>query len=154
MVQLTQERLKTLLRYDWDTGKFYWRCDRGRLAKKGWEAGSPHKKGWINIIVDGTAYKAHRLAWLYAYGRWPSGQIDHINRDNSDNRLSNLRDVDSRTNARNKGLYKRNKYGISGIYKAAYGFRVEINSSYLGHFKDFFEACCARKTAEIQYEYG
>jgi len=153
MVQLTQERLKELLHYDSGTGMFIWREDRGRLAKKGGKAGCPHKKGWISLFVEGKAYKAHRLAWLYVYGEWPQDQIDHINRDNSDNRIINLRDVSHSINQRNKRIYKTNKRGITGIYKIDYGYRVEVNSCYLGFFKDFFEACCARKSAEAEHGY-
>ncbi|MFQ6248777.1 HNH endonuclease [Yersinia enterocolitica] len=36
--------------------------------------------------------RAHRLFRSYFYGKWPDNQIDHINRDRSENRISNLRE--------------------------------------------------------------
>ena len=40
----------------------------------------------------GKTHTAHRLAWFWTHGYWPT-EIDHINRDRTDNRLANLRDV-------------------------------------------------------------
>ena len=42
-------------------------------------------------------------------------QIDHINKNKTDNRLENLRYIDSSGNNRNK--FMRNKWGYIGVYK-------------------------------------
>ena len=55
-------------------------------------AGSVHSTGYVRIGIDGRKYTSHRLAWLYVHGVWPSDQIDHINRNRSDNRIANLRE--------------------------------------------------------------
>ena len=57
-------------------------------------AGKPVKSNlgkYTDIHIDGYSYKAHRLVWLYVYGKWPEYTIDHVNREKSDNRLCNLR---------------------------------------------------------------
>ena len=50
-------------------------------------------KAWV-VGVGGRAIKAHNIIWLLAYGEDPALHypltIDHLNRDGSDNRLSNL----------------------------------------------------------------
>jgi hypothetical protein len=101
---LTQERLKELLFYDPDTGIFTWRVNRGRGPGgctlggklKGKVAGSLHPDNRIFIHIDRRMYGAHRLAFLYVYGRWPEPEVDHIDRDMSNNRISNLREATRR----------------------------------------------------------
>jgi hypothetical protein len=88
--KLTAERLRERLHYDAETGVFTRRVGSGH-AHAGDMAGSVHSTGYVRIGIDGGKYTAHCLAWLYVHGVWPSDQIDHINRNRSDNRIANLR---------------------------------------------------------------
>lgn len=103
---VTPEQLKTLLRYDLETGFFTWRASKGRAAA-GSIAGSPDKNQHILITIDGKRYAAHRLAWLYVTGKWPAGEIDH--REGRSNRWGNLRDVDHNINMQNLRAPMRRK---------------------------------------------
>jgi hypothetical protein len=47
-------------------------------------------------------YYAHRLAWLWWFGEWPEGGLDHINRIRNDNRIDNLREATRSENQRNR----------------------------------------------------
>ena len=68
------------------------------------------KKGYkVGGILNYT-FKAHRVAWAIAYGQWPRKQIDHINRNPSDNRLANLRDCSPLKNNVNKGAEATSVY--------------------------------------------
>lgn len=52
--------------------------------------------------------KGHQYAWYMHYGEVPTGFIDHINRDCTDNRIENLRVVTPQQNTFNtnaKGYY-------------------------------------------------
>jgi hypothetical protein len=101
--KLTAERLRKRLRYDAETGLFTRRVGSGH-AHAGDMAGSVHSTGYVRICIDGGRYTAHRLAWLYVHGVWPSGQIDHINRNRSDNRIANLRERRHRVALRRPAL--------------------------------------------------
>lgn len=79
---------------------------------------------YVYLTVDEQRYKAHRVAWALHYGEWPKGAIDHINGDGADNRIANLRDVDTRTNQQNQRRAKsNNSTGWLGVYFAPKGYR-------------------------------
>jgi hypothetical protein len=86
-----QADLKQILDYDQNTGVFRWATRKCQRKRAGEIAGSVSNKGYVMIGIDYKKYSAHRLAWLYVHGDWPAGEIDHINRDRTDNRISNLR---------------------------------------------------------------
>jgi hypothetical protein len=110
------EDLRQLLHYNPDTGVFTWIARAAKAVHVGDVAGSPDKFGYITIGVKKKIYKAHRLAWLYSYGAWPDGLIDHINGRKGDNRLCNLRVVDLSGNTQNiRRPNRRNKSGFLGV---------------------------------------
>jgi hypothetical protein len=113
---LTAARLRELLLYDPTTGIFHWRVSRKGTRRDGL-AGGVSAHGYVKIGVDRTGQQyAHRLAWLYMVGEWPTGEIDHINGDRADNRWANLREVTPRENKQNKRKPQRNnKSGFLGV---------------------------------------
>jgi hypothetical protein len=98
---LAPKRLHELLHYDAETGVFTWRVRPSINSPVGKVAGYTRRRGYTAIGIDRSIYLAHRLAWFYVYGKWPIGEIDHINGVKTDNRIANLRDVDRKTNAQN-----------------------------------------------------
>jgi len=142
---ITQERLRELVRYCPETGEFTHLESRGSV-KAGTKASCP-SKGYIVIRLDTVLYPAHRLAWLYVHGYFPNGDTDHIDGNKSNNRISNLRDVNRSTNLQNqKRASSRNKSsGLLGVNKRANGtFRayIQVNGKNvsLGTFKDAYQA--------------
>ena len=121
---ITQNRLKELLHYSRTTGHFTWRVSRGnRLA--GSRAGTVDPDyGYINIGIDGSVYRAHRLAFLYVKGYMPV-EVDHRNRTTNDNRWRNLREATRSSNMHNTGTYASNTSGYPGVRQQPKGTRFE-----------------------------
>jgi len=102
------------LTYEPKTGNFVWNT-AGSGIRIGSVAGSLTIYGYVQIKVGRRAYRAHRLAWFFSFGVWPDGEIDHINGNRLDNRLSNLRVVDRSGNSQNRRLaHKDNSSGFLG----------------------------------------
>jgi hypothetical protein len=152
---ITLKRLQELLQYSPETGEFTWKVSRPR-AKIGDVAGAIDYYGYRVIRLDGTLYKAHRLVWLHCYGMWPTKNIDHINRDKSDNRVKNLRLVDQSANMHNVGVRSNCKSGVSGVSWRAdrkkWNARIKVGykNFNLGLFDTKAAAVAARKAAETR----
>lgn len=152
---LTQKRLKELLEYDEATGLFVSRSTRGP-CKAGAVTGCLNSSGYVTIGLESITYYAHRLAWLYVFGRMPQA-IDHIDHDRANNRIDNLREVPHEDNVRNQSKRSDNSSGVTGVsYVAgrkkffAY-IQVDGKTLGLGRFTDFSAAVAARKEAEQLY---
>lgn len=147
---LTAEYVRRELDYDPDTGEL-------RRKSTGKRVGSKTSNGYLATSVGGKTYLAHRLAWLIAYGAFPREDIDHINRDKSDNRLKNLRDVPRKLNIENRNPTRANTSGVPGVYWEPENqkWRAKIRHNYkqihLGRFATKAEAIRARQAAEQMY---
>lgn len=113
---LTQAELMEELDYNPETGIFIRIKQKPGRAKVGDVAGSqPRVTGHVGIKINHTLYQAHRLAWLYVYGEWPDGLLDHKNGIASDNRIDNLRVATNAQNMHNRKLNGNNKSGVKGL---------------------------------------
>ena len=127
MRDLTAERLRELLHYEPETGAFTWRRDAG-TARAGRVAGTMDK-GYVRIGIDGDIHKAHRLAFLYVNGRWPLGEVDHLDGARSNNAWPNLRDVSRTVNQQNqRKAHRRGGSGLLGVslHKATGKWRARV----------------------------
>ena len=153
---ITQSYLHSLFEYDKETGFL---TSKIATSKKpaGAAVGRYGRGGYIQLYVCGVKYDVHRLIWVMFNGDWPKHEIDHINGDTKDNRISNLRDVSRQKNLQNQKLYKSNKTGVNNTCwiksRLKYRVRITVNKKAinLGHYDNFLDACCARKSAENKY---
>ena len=131
---LTQEYLKECLNYNPETGVFTWKERPEKHFKRNrdfkmWNtmykftvAGSPSAKGYIRIRLKGKDFFAHRIAWLYVYGKFPDNQIDHKDQNKINNRINNLRDATNQVNSQNITNAKRsNMSSLRGVKKCSHG---------------------------------
>ena len=144
---LTAKRLRKLLKYNPATGIFRWRVDMHGRVDIGQVAGCiVRPKGLRRIGVDGKHYQANRLAWLYMTGKWPKLGISYINRNPSDTRWTNLREVTPSQQRRR--ARSTNKLGVKGVWKTQTGrYVAEIKGAgkrtYIGLFDTIEEAGAA-----------
>jgi hypothetical protein len=156
---LTVDRLKHFLRYEPETGLFYWLAPSSNRSPVGSIAGTVAVNGYRHIAIEGRLYLAHRLAFFYTHGRWPA-LIDHINRDKADNRLLNLREADKSKNAANAVRKRAPKSGVTGVVQSGrkWAARIMVNGKChnLGRFEDINAAADAylAATRRLQGEFS
>lgn len=166
--KLTQDELKKLIKYYPKTGLFIW-LPRGisyfksEVAYKAWDSSMAHtiagslsqgentKKSYYQIQVLSKVYHADQLAWLYMTGSRPKYELTHLDGDKTNNAFSNLEDSPYRM------LNKRNVTGFRGVTPTTskkYRSYIHLNIDgkqqciNLGTHSTFFDAVCARKSAE------
>ena len=71
--------------------------------------------GYLVVKTLRRQLKVHQVIWCLQYGVWPQHQIDHVNRDRSDNKISNLRAASNYLNQGNRGLNRNNTSGYKGV---------------------------------------
>jgi hypothetical protein len=111
--ELTVDLVREQLGYDPETGGVTWLVSR-RGIRAGTAAASSFRKGYCRVFLAGREFPAHRLIWFWMTGEWPKHQIDHINRNKSDNRWCNLREATNSQNI-NSPVKADNTSGFHGV---------------------------------------
>lgn len=164
---LSVDVLKANVSYDSETGLFTrTKTHPKRKYLAGSVTGVQRPDGYLQVMIEGKIYLAHRLAWLYVYGVMPTHYIDHINGIKNDNRITNLRDIKQSVNLQNQRKAKRNRLSSSflGVSFSNKGtpkekpFRARIvidkKEIFLGSFPTEQEAHNAYLIAKRKYHEG
>ena len=149
---ITPDRLREVLNYDPQTGGFTWKYDPRKprnwnTRRAGKPAGGPQEsnegKLYHVIRVDDVLYMAHRLAWLYVHGAWPSDRLDHEDGDGLHNWIDNLRPATQAQNTFNRGVQSNSRSGHKGIQKRGDSYRVRVTA----HGQTVQETCYSLEDA-------
>ena len=156
--RVTADLVRSIYTFDPEEGIFRYRETRSGKCKAGSVAGSRKPNGYVLMSINGLFFQAGRVAWLYMHGEWPTHTIDHINRDRSDNRIANLRDVTNQVNSRNLGHQRANNTsGFVGVYffKRSKRYHAQISHEgkliFLGGYVDIQDAAKAYAEAKQKY---
>jgi hypothetical protein len=153
---LTFDVAAEFLSYDTETGDFYW------LRAAGNRMVGTKAYGWISdagyrvIRINKAAHMAHRLAWLLTYGAMPLKQIDHIDGDKLNNRISNLRLATASQNQANMPRRRNNTSGSKSVRRAHWNetkWVAHIKNTHIGTFSSREEAVQAYEKA-AKREFG
>lgn len=142
----TAETLRLLFHYSPEDGVFTRLKQVDARFPVGQTVGHRASNGYVRFTVAGYRTTAHRLAWLYMTGEWPTNDIDHIDGDRTNNRWSNLRHVSRSVNLQNIRQAKSHNRstGLLGAYQCGARFtsRIQIlgKDKYLGVFATAQEA--------------
>ena len=155
--------LGELLDYNPLTGVFRWKSQPSNRVRKGSVAGSTRPDGYVIIRIQGKDYLAHRLAYYYITGAWPTDEIDHIDNNPNNNTWANLREATRSENNRNTVGYSST--GIKNVYyregkKKPYQVKIMVNGERktIGSFDDIemaeLVASEARNLYHGEYAHG
>lgn len=154
---ISAERLRQVLRYEPETGLFYWRIRLSNRITVGSIAGFVAKDGdYVQIRIDGRLYLAHCLAWLFMTREWPATAVDHRDTDKQNNRWGNLRHATKSQNGANARRSRRNSSGFKGVHywpkrnKWCAQISVEGRRKTLGLFATADEAHAAYASAAVE----
>jgi HNH endonuclease/AP2 domain len=113
---LTHARLLELVHYEPETGIFTWKARPGKGHRPGKRIGTLSSSGYLIGYLDYSRYPLHRVAWFYMTGRWPTDEIDHKNRQKTDNHFANLREATHGQNTINGKTRCDNTSGYRGVH--------------------------------------
>lgn len=164
------ETLKKLLDCDFETGTLFWKPRSVEDTPSGdesytkrWNARYAKKEAFTAYDAYGykmgrlgpVGLKAHRVIYALHKGRWPEGDVDHINGVRDDNRIENLREASRSQNLSNSRAHKINdQSGYIGVRPFQNRWIATIshknNPIHVGCFRCPTRAAIARDIKAIQ----
>ena len=154
---ITQELVRSLFDYHED-GYLIWKASR--VNRVGCRAGHFDKgTGYYRLGVMGRNLNLHRVIFIWHHGYNPENCVDHIDRDPTNNRIENLREITKQCNGRNCNLRSTNVSGITGV--SSYGgskwiAQITVNGKHLhlGVFASITAAAFARHNKEVELNWA
>ncbi|MGX9983927.1 HNH endonuclease [Methylobacterium fujisawaense] len=149
MAEMTRERLLEMLRFEPETGRFFWiKPPRCHPEVNGKEAGYAQRgtngKDYWHIKIDGGKYKRSHLVFLLRNGRFPFPCADHRDGNSLNDRPDNIREATIHQNNMNHQKRAKRSPLPMGVRKLGSRFQARLahngRTNYLGTFATADEA--------------
>ena len=153
----SQQQLQELFFYDNESGLLHWKIKPGRRTPWGKTAGSRDSTGYIVIGIDGEVFRGHKLIWIWNNGNIPEDrEVDHIDRNRSNNRLDNLRLATARQQEINKNARGFIRIPDSECKPWRSYHRVDRKWNDIGYYPTALQARLAyeKRTSELEPEFA
>jgi len=116
-------------------------------------------EGYTYLMLDGKAYPAHHLMWLWHKGELPPKgfDIDHEDLRRDNNHITNLRLATRSQNMLNTKAHKDSRSGIKNVFfrrdTGKWAVRLTVNGKYksFGSFEDLELAELVAEEAREKY---
>jgi hypothetical protein len=118
-----------------------------RKRKKDSVAGFKKEK-YIVVTINGQQHLVHRIICAMHGLDVSKNQVDHINGNYEDNRISNLRVVSHKQNARNQKISTKNTSGFVGLSRVFASGSYQWAASWKAFGKTFYKSFSVRKYGE------
>jgi hypothetical protein len=142
--------------FEYRDGKLFWKNSACHRIKPGDEAGTDIGNGRLIVRVGNTPYLVHRIIFMMHHGYMPN-MVDHINRNQADNRIENLREATKSENSMNRPKQRNNTSGTKGVswskQAQKWHVRVTVNKKCIniGQYKDLELAELVSVEAQNKY---
>lgn len=115
-------------------------------------------KKYLQVTINKRLYLVHRVCYKMYHNMEPT-VIDHDDGNGLHNWILNLNDGTMSDNMKNRKMLDCNQTGITGVSLTSAGtWNAHIMTDYKARSlytgPDLFEACCIRKSAELQYGFN
>ena len=97
-----------------EDGVAYWRARVNQRVPAGARAGTVKPAGYVNIKFRRKMFLLHRLVFLSSHGYLPA-EIDHIDGNPANNRITNLRAASRTQNLWNRRMREGNTSGVKNV---------------------------------------
>lgn len=157
MTILTQHKVRSLLGYDPLTGHLTHLINRPPTGVAGEPAGWVTGRGYVRVTVEGVNLPANKVIWLWMTGVYPVEDVDHKDRNRSNNVWLNLRLATRSENLTNQGKKPNNASGFKGVSTRGNSHMVRLRiagkSTIIGSYPSAEEAAAAYDVAALKH-YG
>lgn len=111
-----------------------WKVSIPRSSRKAGDvAGCLTKDGYWKVGLNGKNYSVHRVVYILFYKELPDNMdIDHVDRNKSNNSINNLRMVTEHQNSTNSSVSVNNTTGVRGVKYREYKY----SKAYICSWKD------------------